>query len=128
VTAHLIIAPQLMAVFQVHGLMMSTITSAVLNLSLLLIFYPKFVSQFEYFKFFKNVIVFAVLAAITGSTANLFYVFESQLPKGSFYLLFNILTTVGISIAAFIASGYVLKVKAVSEVVDKVLRKLKLKK
>jgi putative peptidoglycan lipid II flippase len=122
---HLIVAPLLMAQFQVHGLMISTIISATLNLSLLLIFFKKLVGDFEYLKFFKNLSIFSGLAILTGCVANIYFFIEIYLPKGSFYLLLNIFLSIMLSLMVFAGLGYLFKITTVTEAFNKVLRKIK---
>jgi putative peptidoglycan lipid II flippase len=122
---HLIVAPLLMAQFQVHGLMISTIISATLNLSLLLIFFKKLVGDFEYLKFFKNLSIFSGLAILTGCVANIYFFIEIYLPKGSFYLLLNIFLSIMLSLMVFAGLGYLFKITTVTEALNKVLRKIK---
>jgi putative peptidoglycan lipid II flippase len=117
---HLFLAPRLMEHFEVRGLMMSTITSATLNLILLLIFFRKFVAVFEYFKFLKNILIYIGLAILTGITANVFFVFENYLPRGTLFLLLNIFASIGLAVSAFVFIGHAFKVEAVSDVVNKV--------
>jgi putative peptidoglycan lipid II flippase len=122
---HIILAPQLMKLFQVHGLMMSTIVSAFLNLTLLLIFYRKYIGEFDFKSFFKNILYFALLAFSTAAVANIFYLLESNFPSGKLFLLANIFISITVAISIFVSLGFLFKVKAVSEVVDKVRMRIK---
>jgi putative peptidoglycan lipid II flippase len=124
-TVHIIIAPLLIAQLQVHGLMISTIISAALNVSLLLVFFKKFVGDFEYLQFFKNLGIFSGLAIVTGGVANIYFFNATYLPTGSFYLMLNIFFSVLLSLVVFAGLGYAFKINAVTEALDKVLRKLK---
>ena len=122
---HLIIAPQLMARFQVHGLMVSTIISAGLNLTLLLLFFRKLVSEFEHFSFFKNLLVYSALALLTGFVAQIFFVIQAQLPPGKLFLFVNISASVLSSLVVFTLAGYLLRIKAVHEIYEKVIKRVK---
>ena len=122
---HLVIAPQLMARYQVHGLMISTIISAGLNLSLLLLFFRKLVSEFEHWSFFKNVMVYSLLALLTGFVAQIFYVIQAQLPPGKLFLFVNISISVASALVVFTLAGYLLKIKAVHEIYEKVIRRFR---
>lgn len=124
-STHIIIAPLLMAKFQVHGLMMSTIVSATLNLSLLLIFFEKFVADFEFIHFFKNLLVYAALALVTAGVANIYYVIQVYIPKGGFFALLNLGLTITSALVVFTMVGYLFKIKAVREILEKVLKRVK---
>lgn len=68
---HILVAPLLMEKFAVHGLMASTILSAALNLTLLLFFFRKFVAEFAYVDFIKNIFNSAFVALVTAIAAYL---------------------------------------------------------
>lgn len=120
---HIIVAPLLMARFGVHGLMLSTITSATLNLILLLVFFPKFVSAFNYLGFFKNVFLFVLLAAITGGVAHTFYFVRPLLSFGFFGLLLSLVLSGGLALVVFVGAGRLLGVTLVTEALLKVKRR-----
>lgn len=122
---HILVAPQLMAVYQVHGLMFSTIISAFLNLSLLLIFFKLLVSDFQYFSFMKNILGYSALALTAGAGASIFFVVYPQLPSGFWNLLLSLMFSIFSGIALFVATGYLFNVNAVSEVMNKVFRRLR---
>lgn len=122
---HIIIAPFLMDQFQVHGLMMSTITSATLNLSLLLLFFTKFVGDFEYRPFFKNILIFSGLAVVTAAVASVYYITAPLVPAGTLFLTLNIFFSIGLSLVAFAGLGYLFKISSVTEAFNKVLRKIR---
>lgn len=121
---HIVMAPILMSRWGVHGLMASTILSAMLNLILLLIFFPRFVSEFDYLRFIKNFGIFVLLAAITGGVAQSFYVFKEFLDFGFFGLLLNIIISGTVAILIFIGVGRLLGVTLVTEALNKVKRRL----
>ena len=114
-----------MARYQVHGLMISTIISAVLNLSLLLIFFKKLVADFEYQTFFKNILVYSGLAILTAFVANIYFVIQNQIPSGGVFLLLNLIMSIASAMVVFTLAGYLLKIKAVHEIFEKVLKKIK---
>lgn len=120
---HIFMAPILMARYQVHGLMMSTILSATLNLVLLLIFFPRFVSEFKYVGFFKSVFIFALLASVTGGVAQSFYVWQPYLNFGFWGLLINLCLSAGAAILIFVILGRVLGVTLVTEALNRVKKK-----
>lgn len=122
---HLIVAPQLMARYQVHGLMMSTIISAIINLSLLLIFLKKLVIDFEYLIFFKNILVYSGLAFLTAFVANIYFIIQNQIPAEGLFLLLNLIISILSAMVVFTLAGYLLKIKAVHEIFEKVLKRIK---
>lgn len=122
---HLIVAPQLMARYEVHGLMISTIISAGLNLTFLLLFFRKLVSDFEQLTFFKNIVIYSMLALLTGFVAQIFFVIQAQVPPGKFYLFLNISASVLSALVVFTLAGYLLKIKAVHEIYEKVIKRIR---
>lgn len=122
---HILIAPLLMAKYQVYGLMVSTIISATLNLFLLLLFFRAMVANFEYLLFFKNILIYSGLAVLTGFIANIYFLIQKHLPSGNFYILLNLIFSIGTSAFVFIVTGYVFKISAVHEIYQKILKKIK---
>ncbi len=120
--AHVILAPLLMAQFQVHGLLISTTISAALNFSLLLLFFPRFISGFQYFQFAKNTLIFGVLALLTGVTANIFYVLQPWLP-GTVGLVVNLFVSISLALLVFAGAGAQMKIRAVSHVKERLLKR-----
>lgn len=122
---HLLLAPILLSRFQVHGLMLSTISSATLNLILLLMFFPKFVMPgFEYIGFFKNIFRYSILAVVTGVVAQVFYILQPYLNFGFWGLLIDILISVGLSLFAFVGFGRLLKVGIIEDVIKRLSHRL----
>lgn len=124
---HVLLAPVLMRAHGVHGLMMSTITSASLNLTLLLVFYRFYIGEFEYKKFFSNVLLFSVMAFITGFAGNIFFVLQNLLPEGKLFLALNLMISISIAVSVFTGIGFFFKVSAVKDVVDRVVSKIRRK-
>jgi putative peptidoglycan lipid II flippase len=125
VVVHVIVAPLLMQRFAVYGLMMSTIFSALINLSLLLIFFRVLVGEFAYFGFFKNILVFAVLAFVTGGSARIYHVLAAAMPEGIWFLVLNITLSMLTAIVVFVTAGNLFRISLVSEISQKVLRKIR---
>jgi putative peptidoglycan lipid II flippase len=126
--AHLIIAPILLERLQVHGLMISTIISAALNLFFLILFFSKFSpGGLNLLQFFKNISIYFLLSVLTGGTAQLFYLLKSIFDFGFWGLLINIMISVGSALVVFVGAGRLLKVTAIEEVIHKVLQKIKSK-
>jgi putative peptidoglycan lipid II flippase len=124
-SVHVMLAPLLMSYYGVIGLMMSTTTSAFLNLTLLLIFYRKFVGVFDYKSFLKHILSFALLALVTAFSGNIFYVIQPHLPAGKLFLLSGIGFSILVAVVVFVGLGTVFKVKAVSEVAERIVLKIK---
>lgn len=122
---HIILAPLLISKFQVFGLMISTTTSAALNFTLLMVFYPRMVGQgFNYLKFFMNVVVFALLAVLTGAASSVHYVmYGVYLPKGGVGLLVSIGLSIGLALVVFVGLGRLLGVNAIYEVLGRVQKR-----
>lgn len=122
---HLILAPILLKQYQVHGLMISTISSATLNLILLLIFFPKFVLPgFQYMHFFKNVSKYLFLAAATGLAAQIFYPLQPYFDFGFWGLFLDILLSVVLAIGVFVILGRLLNVELIEDVIVRVRRRI----
>lgn len=124
---HVLLAPYLMSLYGVNGLMMSTITSALLNLILLLFFYKKYIGDFEYKKFFINIFSFSAMALVTAFAGNIFYIIKDFIPEGKLFLAANLAVSISIAVVVFVGIGFFFKIKAVSDVVDKIISKLKRK-
>ena len=123
---HLVVAPYMMQNYGVHGLMISTIISATLNLTFLLAFFPKLVCAFEYWAFAKNIFVFAVIGILAALAANIYFVVSGYLPEGKLFLLANILFSILSSVVVFLSLGHTLKIKAIREVSSRVLSRLRI--
>lgn len=122
---HIIIAPILMDLWQVRGLMISTTISASLNLIFLLTFFPFFITGFNYKTFFGRVIKFIILATCTGAVAHVFYALQDVLPHGTIGLLINLAGSVFAAIGAFVIIGRILRVSQIEQVVQKVMGRFK---
>ena len=125
VVVHIFLAPFLMQRFAVYGLMMSTITSASINLTLLLVFFRYLVGEFEYVAFFKNLAIFAVLAFATAASARVFFLLEVYLHGGLFFMILNIGISILIAMIVFVSVGHLLKITLVSDIVQQVYRRIK---
>ncbi len=124
---HILVAPLLMKTLQVRGLMISTTISAALNLILLLSFFPKFITNFYYFNFFKNILVFSFLAFITGLVAHVFYLVNPVLPAGFFGLILSLIISISLAVSTFIFLGRALRVHSINQVVERLQNKLRRK-
>jgi putative peptidoglycan lipid II flippase len=78
---HIFLAPQLMTIWQVQGLMISTITSAALNLTLLLSFYHVLIYDFEYLTFLKNIFKYAIVGLIIACIGQSYFIFQKLVPN-----------------------------------------------
>lgn len=120
---HLVLAPLLMSYFEVHGLMMSTILSAGLNMACLLIFFNYFICEFKFLPFFINCLKFSVVGALVYVSAHNFYFVQDYLPVGFIGLLLSLFYALLCSGFVFIFSAQILKVSEVQRLIKKVLRK-----
>lgn len=120
---HLILAPILISHFEVHGLMMSTILSAGLNMASLLLFFNYFICEFKFLPFLINCIKFSVVGILVFVSAHIFYFVQEYLPTGFFGLLFSLIVAVVFACFVFVVSAQILKVSEVQRLIQKVLRK-----
>lgn len=121
---HILIAPVLMQMLQVRGLLISTTLSAAINLFLLLLFFPKFIHAFAYKDFFKKVMIYLFLAFLTGLTAHSYYLLAPYMIAGFFGLILNILISMSLAGIVFIFISQVLGIKSVIDILHRVKRKL----
>jgi putative peptidoglycan lipid II flippase len=78
---HILLAPVLMEKWQVQGLMISTTTSAAVNLSMLLIFYVMLVHTFNYKKFFVGLLKYIAVGFIVVLLANSYFLMVPYIPS-----------------------------------------------
>ncbi len=122
---HLVLAPILLRKYQVNGLMLSTISSAALNLTLLILFFPRFVlSGFRYAEFFKNIFKYFLLACLTGIASRIFYFAEPFIFLGFWGLLFNTLMSIIFALSVFVTAGRFLRVAVIEVVIQKIQKKI----
>lgn len=95
---HIFLAPVLMERWGVQGLMISTTTSAAVNLSMLLLFYKLLIFDFPYLKFLLSLVKFAVVGFIVFLLSQLYFVINSYVVS---YLALAI--TIAIVLAGFFA-------------------------
>lgn len=93
---HIILAPVLMAKWQVQGLMVSTTTSAAVNLAMLLLFYSSLIHNFEFKKFFTSIAKFVGVGLVVTLISQLYFIIQSYMP--SFLAL---AVTIGLVLATF---------------------------
>jgi putative peptidoglycan lipid II flippase len=124
VVIHLFLAPFLMDRYQVHGLMMSTMTTAALNMFALLVLYNKFIYKFNYRQYSKNISKFAVIGAGVYAISQIYYLMEGSLPSNVFGIGFNLLLTLMAAAATFIVLCHFLKVDLIHEILNKIQARL----
>jgi putative peptidoglycan lipid II flippase len=117
---HLILAPWLMSKYLVHGLMISTMATAAMNMILLLVFYNKLIHAFNFSKYFVNVTKFVVLGGGVFVSSKIFYVIEPY-----FYLAIALILAVMTSAVVFILLGLVLKIDLINELLEKLSARFK---
>lgn len=120
---HLILAPLLISHFSVRGLMMSTIFSATLNMSCLLFCYQIFISEFEYFNFFINILKFSVVGAVVYFSALSFYVVSGHLPSGFWGLLLGLMVSGFVSLVVFVIAAHILKISEIQKIASRILKR-----
>ncbi len=121
---HVLLAPILMQRYHVHGLMLSTTVSAALNLFLLLMFFPRFITGFRYSTFMKNVLIFALLAVVTGAAASVFYSLQ-QVLAGTLGLVINLIISISLAGFVFVLVGKLLGVESISQVIRRLLARVR---
>lgn len=122
---HLIIAPILMRNYQVHGLMISTTLSAAFNFILLMIFFEKYVADFQYAQFFKSFLVYTPVVVVVAVVANIYFVLEKVQSGSTWILLFNLIVSIGLSMCVFVGLGYMFKIDIIREAMLRLLNKIK---
>lgn len=95
---HIFLAPVLMAKWGVQGLMVSTITSAAVNLTMLLFFYRFLIFDFPYLKFLASLVKFAFVGVAVIFVAQVYFIFKPHMPS---YLALAL--TIALVIAGFFA-------------------------
>lgn len=120
---HIIIAPILMKEFLVRGLMLSTILSAFLNFSLLLIFMTKLVIAFDYKQFFKSVVLFAMMSVMVGASSQIFFIWKNFFAVNFFGLLLNLILSIAVAVVVFLLAGKLLRINLVTDIMLTVQRK-----
>ncbi len=117
---HIFLAPFLMSKYQVHGLMMSTMITAGINMVMLLIFYNKFIYKFHYQQYAKNVAKYILIGIGVYLITRIYYLMETTFPQNTFGIGFNLILTLLAAGAMFIVSCHYLKVDFIHEVLTKI--------
>lgn len=113
VVIHISIAPFLMAKYQVHGLMFSTIISATLNFIVLLGFFPIFITQFQYLKFLKTVSIYVIGGVVLAAIANNYFWMVDLYGTSPTLKFFVLLMTLLVCLFGFVTISYILRVEEV---------------
>lgn len=126
---HLFLAPRLMSQWGISGLMYSTTISAAVNMGLLLLSYNRLIANFEFLKFTIQILKMLMVSALV---AGLALVFQSELSNYA-ELSFAILAIkVALAIfscgAVFLVSSYFLGFAEVQTMMQRLLKKMRLKK
>ncbi|MBC7753852.1 MAG: polysaccharide biosynthesis C-terminal domain-containing protein, partial [Moraxellaceae bacterium] len=121
---HIFLAPYLMSKYQVHGLMMSTMTTAGINMLMLLVLYSKFIHKFNYKQYTKNVIKFILIGASVFGITQIYYLMEGSFPANNYGVGFNLILTLMAAAAMFIVACHFLKVDFIHEVLSKIQSRL----
>lgn len=118
-TVHLFLAPWLMSKYLVHGLMMSTMTTAAINMILLLAFYNVFIHAFNFKEYFVNISKFVMLGFLVYLASKIHFVIYDFMPAGTLGLGVSLLMTVSLSGLVFIVFGKLLRISLIVEVIVK---------
>lgn len=121
---HVFLAPLLMGKYLVHGLMVSTIVTAFLNMTLLMIFYSRFIYKFQYSLYFKNVIKFLLLGGVVFVSSKVFFVINGVIPT-RVGLLVSLILAVVLSLMMFLLVGkYLLRIEVLDEAINRIQKRL----
>jgi putative peptidoglycan lipid II flippase len=120
---HLIMAPRLIDQFAVHGLMMSTILSALINMGCLLFCYQFFICDFAYAKFFLNLLKISIVGVAVYFSAQIFYILIAYLPIGFWGILIGLLMTAVVAGIVFIVSAQILRISEIQNLARRILKK-----
>lgn len=116
---HLFLAPYLMKDMGVYGLMMSTITTAAVNMILLLSFFNYFVFDFDFKDFFKSLFKFASIAMSVYLTSQIYYLIYQSV--GPMIALFG---SIILSVVIFAFMGKILGVEMVLQLFRRVFNRI----
>lgn len=97
---HILLAPILMSHWQVQGLMVSTTTSAAVNLGMLLLFYTQLIHAFDYRQFFLGILKYAGVSVMVAVISQIYFIIAPFVP--SFVALS---VTIALVIAAFFTAA-----------------------
>ncbi len=97
---HIFLAPVLMARWGVQGLMISTTTSAAVNLTMLLVFYNFLIFDFPYLKFLQSLVKFAFVGLIVFFIAQLNFILNGYMAG---FLALSV--TIALVLVGFFAIG-----------------------
>lgn len=120
---HLFLAPYLLSKYQVHGLMLSTLCMAALNMILLLALYNKFVHKFPYFLFAKNTVKFLIIGIAVYGVTQIYYLMEGSFPDAPLGIGVNLALTGLAALSMFILSSYFLKVDLILDLLKRIHEK-----
>ncbi len=124
VVIHLFLAPFLMSKYQVHGLMISTMSTAGINMLMLLVLYNKFIYKFNYKQYAKNVSKFILIGLSIFGITHIYYLMEGSFPSNTIGVGFNLILTLMAAMAMFIVSCHFLKVDFIHEALAKIQTRL----
>lgn len=124
---HILIAPWMMSYGGVHGLMISTVLSSGFNFMILLLYFQKYITEFNYFDFLKKVFIFLGLAVLTGFSAQIYYVIQRILPSDMILPQISLVLNLAFSILfagfVFLSVSYFLKIETALLLIEKIQRK-----
>lgn len=116
---HFFLAPALMARFAVRGLMMSTITTAFINIILLLAFYRHFITQFNYTSFIKNISKYVLVGLLIWASTQTYNVIPQDFKISFFTKLISLAIVLMIAGVTFLVACKILKVTELDFVINR---------
>jgi putative peptidoglycan lipid II flippase len=108
--SHITIAPFLMKLWGLEGLVISSLISATLNIALLLGFYPKLIGAFDYFKFTTHVVKFIFAGAGMVIVLQIYGQFLNWFGDAAFAKMIALALTILLGAAVYAGLSFVLKV------------------
>ncbi|MEZ0391187.1 MAG: murein biosynthesis integral membrane protein MurJ [Pseudobdellovibrionaceae bacterium] len=127
--AHILIAPWMMRMWGIQGLVASTLVSASLNLSSLLIFYPRFIAPLGYVKIFVSFFKFCVAGVVLAGVCRL-YPYALAI-YGNFGLgvriprLLSVFSIIGFAALAYCVVSYLLRTEELHHTLNSLLGKIR---
>lgn len=119
---HVVMAPYLMSKYLVHGLMISTILTAFLNMTFLMLFYNRFIYKFQFGLYFKNVAKFILLGGVVYSSSRIYFVLNEFMPT-RVGMFFSLLSAVILSGVLFVLVGRWIRVEALNETINRIQKR-----
>jgi len=114
---HLVVAPHLMARYQVSGLVASTVMSAWINLILLMVFFNNIIGQVQLAKLLMALTKFTLAAAVMALVSQLYYVLFPLFGTGAWARSFALGLTIPLCVLVYFLVASRLKISEYHETV-----------